>query len=77
MPESSEKIWKYLGEEKSITDELYSELKFDDLSPDQEIRKPTPLFPRVDLQEFIAGEKEESQPAQNSKEGKMDQISFE
>jgi methionyl-tRNA synthetase len=77
IPASAEKIWEYLGEDRKITDQLYSELDFYGLSQDQEIKQPSPLFPRVDLQEFLGKEKEESPPVQTSLEEKMDQISFE
>ena len=77
IPASAKKIWEYLGEDRKITDQLYSELSFYDLSQGQEIKKTSPLFPRVDLQEFLGKEKEESPPIQTSLEEKMDQISFE
>jgi methionine--tRNA ligase beta chain len=74
MPESSKKIWDLLGEEKPIEDEPLSGLKFKDLKLGQVIKKPKPLFPRVDLKEFL--KEEDARQAPQKKEDKMDMITF-
>jgi methionyl-tRNA synthetase len=74
MPESSRKIWKFLGEKKPLEDTSFSELEFFHFKPDQKIRKPVPLFPRVDLKDFL--KEEESREAPPSKEESMDVITF-
>ncbi|MFC2158065.1 methionine--tRNA ligase [Acidobacteriota bacterium] len=83
MPDSAEKIWSFLGEKKSPAHERFDEFRFDALSLKQKINKPTPLFPRVDLKEFLAGEEKTSpvsiqkdKPAEKIKEDKMGHISF-
>ncbi len=74
MPESSKKIWDFLGEEKPIEDEPLSGLKFENLKLGQVIKKPKPLFPRVDLKEFL--KEEDARQAPQKKEDKMDMITF-
>jgi len=74
IPESAEKIWKYLGEEKQIQEELFTDLQFDNFKLGQKIQKPKPLFPRVNLKDFL--KEEEDHPAQAIKEDKMEYISF-
>ncbi len=74
MPGSSQKIWDFLGEEKSIEQESLSELKFKDLKPGQAMKEPKPLFPRVALKDFL--KEEETRQAPPKKEEKMDMISF-
>jgi len=74
MPGSSEKIWDFLGEEKSIGEESLSELKFKDLKPGQAMKEPKPLFPRVALKDFL--KEEETRQAPPKKEEKMDMVSF-
>ncbi|MCK4337146.1 MAG: methionine--tRNA ligase subunit beta, partial [Candidatus Aminicenantes bacterium] len=74
MPESSQKIWDFLGEEKPIEEEILSRLKFDGLKLGQVIKKPTPLFPRVDLKEFLKEEKTRQAP--QKKEEKTEMITF-
>ena len=74
IPESSQKIWDLLGEERPIEDEPLSELKFEDLKLGQVIKKPKPLFPRVDLKEFL--KEEDARQAPQKKEDKMDMITF-
>ncbi len=74
IPGSSEKIWNFLGEEKPIEEELFSELKFDNLKLGQEIKKPDPLFPRIALKDFL--KEEETQPSPARKEEKMEYINF-
>jgi methionyl-tRNA synthetase len=53
LPESSQKMWQLLGEKKPLVEESYTELAFFNLKPDQKTQKPDPLFPRVDLKEFL------------------------
>lgn len=74
MPESSEKIWSFLGEEKSIQEESFSELKFEDLKLGQKVKKPKPLFPRIALKDFLKEEEPKLSPAR--KEEKMEHITF-
>ena len=74
MPESSEKIWNFLGEEKPIGEESFGELKFENLKLGQIIKKPEPLFPRIALKDFL--KEEESRAAPARKEEKMEYISF-
>lgn len=56
LPESSQKMWRLLGEKKPLEEESYSELAFFNLKPDQKTQKPEPLFPRVDLKDFLKEE---------------------
>lgn len=56
LPRSSQKIWQLLGETKSLEEESYSEMAFFNLKPDQKIQKSEPLFPRVDLKDFLKEE---------------------
>jgi methionyl-tRNA synthetase len=74
MPQSSEKIWDFLGEEKPIQKEAFSELKFEDLKLGQKIKKPKPIFPRIDLKDFL--KEEETKPPPERKEEKMEHITF-
>lgn len=75
MPESSKKTWKFLVEKKSIEEELFSELKFENFKLGKRMKEPEPLFPRIALKDFL---KEEGiQPTQIRKEEKMEQITFE
>jgi len=75
MPESTEKIWEFLGEEKSIEDVFFKEFRFDGFKLNQKIQRPEPLFPRVRLKDFL--EEKESPLIQDKKEESMDYISFE
>jgi methionyl-tRNA synthetase len=75
MPESSQKIWKLLGEDGPIEARPYPELKFEGLKTGQAAQKPQPLFPRVDLEDFLAGEARQS--SQPKTEEKMDIVTFE
>jgi methionyl-tRNA synthetase len=83
MPASSRKIWAYLGETQDLPDRHFTELKFEGLDPGNIFQKPEPLFPRVGLKDFLAGEqkappaKKETPPVKKEKEKKMEQISFE
>ena len=74
MPESSEKIWNFLGEEKPIGEESFRELKFENLKLGQIIKKPEPIFPRIALKDFLKEEETRAAPAR--KEEKMEYISF-
>jgi methionyl-tRNA synthetase len=74
MPESSDKIWRMMDEEKSIADVLFRKFEFNGLGPGRQIREPAPLFPRVPLKEFLS---EEIPGASPKKEEKMDMISYE
>lgn len=74
MPESSQKIWDYLGESTLIEKESYATLKFDGFALGQKTLKPKALFPRVKLKDFLAEEK--SKPVQIAKEEHMDYITF-
>ena len=75
MPESAQKIWDFLGEEKKIEDEKLDNLKFEDYEVSREIKNPEPIFPRVDLKDFLK-EEEKSDIETSKKEGEMSQISF-
>jgi methionyl-tRNA synthetase len=75
LPEASQKLWQLLGETKPLEEESYSELAFFNLKPEQKIQKSAPLFPRVDLKEFL--EEEEGQTASPlRKEANMDIVTF-
>jgi methionyl-tRNA synthetase len=73
MPGSCQKIWNFLGEEKSIEEVSLSKLQFKNFKVGQKIKEPSPLFPRVPLKDFL---KEESRPAAARKEEKMECITF-
>ena len=75
MPDSANKIWAYLGEPDSIPSESYEDLDFHNLKTGRTIQKPAePLFPRVDLKEFLEGQK--AAIKRIAKEERMDIISF-
>jgi methionyl-tRNA synthetase len=74
MPESANKIWKYLGEHNALTSETYEDLAFNNFKLGRTILRPEPLFPRVGLEDFL--EERESEPKKDVKEEKMDIISF-
>ena len=73
MPQTSEKIWELLGEEKSIKKVSFAALKFEDYKLGQRIEKPKPLFPRVLLKDFLRGEVPQSI---EERKDKMAEISF-
>lgn len=75
MPESSKKIWSYLGEKSSLTQIDYENLRFEDYQPVNLIKKPAPLFPRVDLKEFLKEESGKKETGQEEK--KMDEVTYE
>lgn len=74
LPGSSAKIWEFLGETKPPGEVTYTDLGFFQFKPDQKTRKPQPLFPRVDLKDFL--EEERSPTASSLKEERMDIITF-
>ena len=65
MPGSARKIWAFLGEPGTIEATPFADLAFGDFAPGRTVGEPTPLFPRVDLKEFLAEEAkaEEAKPA--------------
>lgn len=74
MPESAEKIWKSLGEKTPISDVLFEEFQLEGLKLGQKILKPEPLFPRVNLMDFL--KEEESPPIHAKKEEEMEYVTF-
>ena len=54
MPGSARKVWAWLGEPGRIEDVPFAALAFADYGAGRDIAEPTPLFPRVDLKEFLA-----------------------
>lgn len=74
MPESAEKIWKFLGEEISPAEVYYDRFSFEDFSAEKEVMKPKPLFPRISLDEFLGGEVKKNKAS--AREEKMEYISF-
>ncbi len=75
MPESSQKIWRLLGEERLIEKVPLAEFRFEDFRPGRKMEKPEPLFPRVALQDFV--QEEDRHPVPEKKEEKMEPITFE
>ncbi len=75
MPESSQKIWELLGESGRIEALYYADLKFEGLKTGQAVKKPQPLFPRIDLKDFLAEESCQTIPPKM--EEKMDLVTFE
>lgn len=73
MPESSQKIGQLLGEKHALEEGSFAGLNFFELKPDQRIQISSPLFPRVDLEDFL---EEEHREFLTKKEEKMDQITF-
>lgn len=74
MPESAAKIWKCLGDRRSISDTDFDDLRFEDFETCGKAQKPEPLFPRISLKDFL--EKEERKTVKAAKEEKMDIITF-
>ena len=75
LPDSANKIWGYLGEPSPLTSETYKDLTFNSFKLGRKIQKPPePLFPRIDLKDFLEGKKTETKKP--VKEEKMDIISF-
>jgi methionyl-tRNA synthetase len=63
MPESSQKIWQFLGEPRAIKDVSFAEFRFDRLRRGQKIERHKPLFPRVVLEDFLKEEAPEVEAA--------------
>lgn len=78
MPESSEKIWTFLGEKKSPAAVAFGGFRFSGFKKGQKTLKPEPLFPRMDLKEFLKEEDEaKAAPIQkDKKETQMETIGF-
>ena len=74
LPASSKKIWQYLGEKNPLEEESYAELDFFNLKADQTIQKFQPVFPRINLKDFL--KEEESRRVSPHKEESMDIITF-
>jgi methionyl-tRNA synthetase len=74
LPESAQKIWQFLGEKKPIEEELFAQSAFFNFEQGQKTHRPQPLFPRVDLKDFLKGE--ESQKASSYEEESMDIVTF-
>ncbi|MGD2295556.1 MAG: methionine--tRNA ligase [Candidatus Aminicenantes bacterium] len=74
MPESAEKIWTHLGEDKPIHETRLSRFKYEGLRLGQNTLKPQPLFPRVQLEDFL--KEEDIQPEPIEKEEQMGEITF-
>jgi methionyl-tRNA synthetase len=56
MPGSAAKIWELLGETVSPFNVAFADFRFEDLKAGRAVKSPVPLFPRVDLKEFLAEE---------------------
>jgi len=57
MPQSAERLWRQLGLETSlgkIEDQNIGELNWGQLKPGTKVRKPEPIFPRLDKAEAVA-----------------------
>lgn len=74
MPDSSQKIWNFLGEGRSIQDTRLSQFAYEDFRLGQDTLKPEPLFPRVKLEDFLNDE--DIRPEPIKEEDKMNQITF-
>jgi methionyl-tRNA synthetase len=79
MPGSAAKIWEFLGEARSPAAVRGADFRFEELPPTIRCPELKPLFPRVDLKEFLA-EEPAAAPEESAakKEGKkaMDIITF-
>ena len=56
MPRSAEKIWDSLGEAVSPQAVCYDDFEFFGLQSERPMKAPRPLFPRVELKDFLAEE---------------------
>jgi methionyl-tRNA synthetase len=63
MPGSAKKIWDLLGETASPFDVPFADFRFEDFKPGQAMKASVPIFPRVDLKEFLAEEAKHAPPA--------------
>jgi methionyl-tRNA synthetase len=91
MPGSAVRIWDLVGESVSPQSVLFDDFRFDGLRPGREMKAPLPLFPRVDLKEFLGQEAKPAIPSgvdsaavpqpneakMKTKETPMDIITFE
>jgi methionyl-tRNA synthetase len=82
MPETAEKIWNLLGEERKPSTIMTSQLNFYDFQPVNKISRAKAIFPRIDLAEFTGDTNksiEQTQPAikMETKESKMEYITYE
>jgi methionyl-tRNA synthetase len=75
MPDSAQKIWDCIGEKNSIEKTLLSRFRFEEFHLGQRTLQPEPLFPRVQLEDFLKDEEIPLKPTH--KEVKVDQITFE
>jgi len=75
MPASCRKIWEFLSEKNPIEALPWADLKLSGLAVGQQTREPRPLFPRVDLKDFLAEEARQTAPAKT--EETMDIVTFE
>ncbi|MGA9883023.1 MAG: methionine--tRNA ligase [Candidatus Acidiferrales bacterium] len=53
IPESTERIWKHLGQAGKASDVRIDQLKWGDLKPGTKIGKPAAVFPRIDKEEAM------------------------
>jgi len=75
MPVSAEKIRAFLGEASPAEAVSYAELDFFGLPPGRQVQKPYPLFPRVNLKDFLKEEAPKEPPS--AKEDTMEIVTFE
>ena len=54
MPAAARKVWAWLGEPGAVEAVPWAELSFEGFDGRRDIAEPQPLFPRVDLKEFLA-----------------------
>jgi len=79
MPESAQKIWGLLGETGALEEEAYENCRFENLKTGIKIQRPSPLFPRVALKDFLQEEVPPPPPAMRApqiKEETMDIVTF-
>jgi len=81
MPQTSEKIWELLGEDRKPAILLTSDFNFYDFQPARQINRAKAIFPRIDLEEFIReSDSAKKEPAaggeKETKEKKMDYITY-
>jgi len=73
MPETSEKIWAFLGEKTLIKDVSLSKFKFENYRLGQMTKRPESLFPRILLKDFL---REEAPQPLDERKDEMEEISF-
>ena len=80
MPGSAAKVWEFLGEARPPSAVLGADFRFEDLPQSLKVREFKPLFPRVDLKDFLSEEPAaapEESAAKNKEDKKaMDIITF-